>query len=223
MKKTPSLLFVLLVLVSGFAQADWNRLDEIVCHLRDAGHFKYYVLSLTWSPEFCRSHPAADGEQQCRAKRGFVVHGLWPECGSGGPSACDNGGAADPIDKSKIYAFMPSDYLIQHEWEKHGTCSGLDRSAYFNLIGEQFGKLKLPRLSGAPNPAKIKNLFLAQNPGLNADQIYLSCREGGPKSSTQTLDEVRICLDKKTYGYVRCEDARDSCQNLNKVIITPAN
>jgi len=128
---------------------------------------------------------------------------------------------ADPIDKQKIYEFMPSDFLIQHEWDKHGTCSGQARSAYFSLIGEEFGKLKLPRLSGAPTADKIESLFIEANPGLTADQIYLSCTESGPKGSTKTLDEVRICLDKDAHGFVKCEDAKDTCRNLKKVTITP--
>ena len=117
---------------------------------------------------------------------------------------------------------MPSDYLIQHEWEKHGTCSGLARSAYFDLTGEIFDKIKSPRLSGAPKADKIEALFMENNSGLDADDIYLSCIEDGPKRSTKTLDEVRICLDKNTHEFTGCEDARDTCRNLKKVTITPA-
>ncbi|MGZ4981584.1 MAG: ribonuclease T2 family protein [Methylobacter sp.] len=157
---------------------------------------------------------------QCKQHREFIVHGLWPECGSGGLQSCQSGGQADEIDKQKIYAFMPSDFLIQHEWDKHGTCSGLDRSDYFDLIGEIFGKLKFPRLSGAPKADKIEALFIENNPGLDADEIYLSCNENGPKRSNKTLDEVRICVDMKTSEFTRCEDAKDTCQNLKKVTVT---
>ncbi len=222
MKTILGFIFTALAFASTMALADWTPQDEKACDISTAGHFKYYTFTLSWSPEFCRSHPADKDEPQCKEKREFIVHGLWPECGSGNPSNCKNGGVADPIDKQKIYAFMPSDFLIQHEWDTHGTCSGLARSAYFELIGEQFGKLKLPHLSGAPNAAKIKSLFIDSNPGLTADQIYLSCTESGPKSSTQTLDEVRICLDKNTHGFVQCESAKDTCKNLKKVTITPA-
>jgi len=223
MKTIFRLIVAALAFASTMAAADWTAQDEKACDKSAAGHFKYYVFTLSWSPEFCRSHPStAKNEQQCKEKREFIVHGLWPECGSGNPSNCKKGGAADTIDKQRIYAFMPSDFLIQHEWDTHGTCSGLARSAYFDLIGEQFGKLKLPRLAGAPKADMIESLFINANPGLAADQIYLSCTESGPKSSTQTLDEVRICLDKDTHAFVRCEDAKDTCQNLKKVTITPA-
>jgi ribonuclease T2 len=222
MKNALTVLLITLAFASAMASADWSSKDEAACDKNSAGRFKYYTLSLSWSPEFCRSHPDKSKEKQCKGKYQFIVHGLWPECGSGFPQNCSNGGAVDNIDQQKIYAFMPSDSLIQHEWDKHGTCSGLDRSAYFDLIEEQFGKLKLPKLSGAPKADKIESLFIGLNPGLSADQIYLSCRESGSKSSSKTLDEVRICLDKDTHDFVRCENANDTCRNLSGVTITPA-
>jgi len=222
MKTIRLFLLATLVLASNLATADWTTQDEQACDDNTAGQFKYYVLSLSWSPEFCRSHPGEKNEPQCKQHREFIVHGLWPECGSGGPQSCKNGGQADEIDKQKIYAFMPSDFLIQHEWDKHGTCSGLARSAYFDLTGDIFGKLKFPHLSGAPKADKIEALFIENNPGLDADEIYLSCTESGPKRSSKTLDEVRICIDKNTHEFTRCEDSKDTCRNLKKVTISPA-
>jgi ribonuclease T2 len=213
-------LFALLALASGFAAADWTAQNEQACDQDSAGQFKYYVLSLSWSPEFCRSHPSQKNEKQCKENREFIVHGLWPQCETGYPQNCKDGGRADEIDEQKIYAFMPSDYLIDHEWEKHGACSGLDRSAYFDLTEDIFGKLKFPRLSGAPQAEKIEALFLENNQELDINEIYLSCNEGGPKSSSKTLDEVLICFDKATLEFVRCEEARPSCRK--KVTITPA-
>lgn len=102
MKTICGFLFVALALASGFAAADWTTQDELACDKNTAGQFKYYVLSLSWSPEFCRSHPSQKNEMQCKQQREFIVHGLWPECGSGGPRSCENGGQADEIDKQKI-------------------------------------------------------------------------------------------------------------------------
>lgn len=221
MKTIRRILFAAMILISAVAVADWTPNDEQSCDHNTPGQFKYYTLSLSWSPEFCRSHPG-NKEQQCSQHREFIVHGLWPECGTGNPQSCKGGGPADAIDNEKIYAYMPSDFLIQHEWDKHGTCSGLARSAYFDLTGTLFGKLKLPRLSGAPKADKIEALFMENNPGLDADEIYLSCTENGPKKSGNTLDEVRICFDKDTHEFTRCEAAMDTCQKLKKVVVTPA-
>lgn len=220
MKTSRSILFAALVMAATGAVADWTNQNEQACDIDTAGQFKYYVLSLSWSPEFCRSHPG-NNEPQCSQHRQFIVHGLWPECGTGNPQSCTGGGQADAIDKQKIYAFMPSDFLIQHEWEKHGTCSGLARSAYFELTGTLFNKLTLPRLSGAPKAEKIEQLFIENNAGLDADELYLSCTESGPKKSNKTLDEVRICFDKDTHEFTRCESPNDTCRKLKKVTVTP--
>lgn len=221
MKTIRIMLFAAVVMTSALAVADWTAQNEKACDISTAGQFKYYTLSLSWSPEFCRSHPG-NKEPQCKQQREFIVHGLWPECGTGNPQSCKDGGPADAIDKEKIYIYMPSDFLIQHEWDKHGTCSGLARSAYFDLTGNLFGKLKIPRLSGAPKADKIEALFIENNPGLDADEIYLSCAENGPKKSNNTLDEVRICFDKDTHEFTGCGDTKDTCQKLKKVTVTPA-
>jgi ribonuclease T2 len=219
MKTIRRIIFAAMIMLSSLAVADWTIQNELACDNNTASRFKYYVLSLSWSPEFCRSHPK-NNELQCKQLRVFIVHGLWPECGTGNPQRCKNGGLTDVIDKEKIYAYMPSDFLIQHEWDTHGTCSGLTRSAYFDLTGNLYGKMKFPRLSGAPKADKIEELFIAINPGLDADEIYLSCTENGPKKSSNTLDEVRICFDKGTHEFTRCEDARDTCRKLKKVTVT---
>ena len=221
MKTFRIILFAAMVMASALAIADWTAQNEKACDNNKSGQFKNYTLSLSWSPEFCRSHPG-NKEPQCNQHREFIVHGLWPECGTGNPQNCKDGGPVDAIDKNKIYAYMPSDFLIQHEWDTHGTCSGLTRSAYFDLTGNLFAKLKFPQLSGAPKADKIEALFMENNPGLDADEIYLSCTENGPKKSGDTLDEVRICFDKDTHEFTRCGDVKDTCQKLKKVKITPA-
>src|ERR1700754_489390 len=43
------------------------------------GDFDLYVLSLSWSPDYCASH--RNDVTQCGADQhfGLVVHGLWPQ------------------------------------------------------------------------------------------------------------------------------------------------
>ncbi len=212
-------LLVALMMTASMATADWTAKNELACDKNTSGQFKYYVLSLSWSPEFCRSHPN-NKESQCKEHRTFVVHGLWPQCATDFPENCRDGGRADAIDPQKIHVFMPSDFLIQHEWDKHGTCSGLARSAYFELTEMLYNKIKFPRLAGAPKAEKIEALFSENNPGLDADALYLSCSERGPKQSSKTLDEVRICFDKDTHVFTRCDEANDTCRKLKKVTVT---
>ncbi|WAK03803.1 hypothetical protein [Methylobacter sp. YRD-M1] len=55
MKSIRGFLFAILALASGLAAADWTAQNEQACDQDSAGQFKYYLLSLSWSPEFCRS------------------------------------------------------------------------------------------------------------------------------------------------------------------------
>jgi ribonuclease T2 len=52
--------------------------------------FDFYLLNLSWSPEYCYAHPAAN---ECAAHAAFVLHGLWPENADGSyPENCSNAG-----------------------------------------------------------------------------------------------------------------------------------
>ncbi len=53
------------------------------------GDFDFYVLSLSWSPDYCAGSNVND-PQQCSIgkKLGFVLHGLWPQYNRGYPADC---------------------------------------------------------------------------------------------------------------------------------------
>src|SRR5579859_7556220 len=57
--------------------------------------FDFYLLNLSWSPEFCHGHPTAI---ECAAHATFVLHGLWPQNTDGTyPENCSNAnGPSDP-------------------------------------------------------------------------------------------------------------------------------
>ena len=46
-----------------------------------SGDFDYYVLALSWSPNWCRLEGDAKGSDQCdpRHDHGWILHGLWPQ------------------------------------------------------------------------------------------------------------------------------------------------
>src|ERR1700678_3970154 len=60
------------------------------------GQFDYYLLTMSWAPEFCHSH--GDSPECTGQHFGFVVHGLWPQYTNGGwPQNCSTApGLADP-------------------------------------------------------------------------------------------------------------------------------
>ncbi len=111
-----------------------------------SGSFDYYVLALSWAPDFCASH-SGDGSLECQSDRhtGFVLHGLWPEANRG-PSP-ENCAPARPVARQMVehmLSFYPSAGLIQHEWASHGTCSGLDSADYFAKAEQAFRSVQVP-------------------------------------------------------------------------------
>src|SRR5579863_1437170 len=132
----------ILFLIAGMLAAQSRRARE------QAAPFDYYVLSLSWAPEFCSQGDAAvRSPQECTPGRmmGFVVHGLWPQANAGrGPESCVR---ADRVPKSVVdyvIRYMPSPGLIQHEWATHGVCTGLTPAEYFGAIVETRSAVQIP-------------------------------------------------------------------------------
>ena len=55
-----------------------------------AGEFDYFVLALSWSPNWCALEGDARRSPQCDAAEdhGWILHGLWPQFERGYPSYC---------------------------------------------------------------------------------------------------------------------------------------
>jgi ribonuclease T2 len=153
--------------------------------------FDYYLLNLSWSPAFCSTHRSAP---ECAQHATFVMHGLWPENNDGTyPQSCSN--APGPADPSKYSDVYPDPGLLQHEWQKHGTCSGLSPDDYFTAARKAFQSVTIPsQLAGltaqtSMAPEDILGLFTAANPGIQRASLTLSC-------SNNNLSEIEVCLDK---------------------------
>jgi ribonuclease T2 len=114
------------------------------------GEFDYYVLSLSWSPSFCEAaaerRPDRAPSEQCGARPySFVVHGLWPQFERGFPERCQNPPPRLNRDiVSSMLELMPARRLIYHEWDTHGTCSGLSPRAYFELVRKARAAVTIP-------------------------------------------------------------------------------
>jgi len=167
--------------------------------------FDYYLLTLSWSPEYCHGHTSTT---QCASDEhfGFVVHGLWPEYRTGsGPQHCGTQpGLSNPASMLDI---MPDLGLIQHEWTTHGTCSGLDADQYFGLIRKAFGSIKQPtQLTSAKteqslSPRQVKQAVEQANPQLNDSEMMINC-------AGNYLQAVEICLTKSLQP-MTCPAPRD--------------
>ncbi|HEY6377448.1 MAG TPA: ribonuclease T2 [Edaphobacter sp.] len=179
----------------------------------DQQNFDYYLLNLSWSPEYCHSHPTAT---ECAQHPAFVLHGLWPQNNSGPyPQNCSNApGPRNPSQYSDIY---PDPGLLRHEWKTHGTCSGLAPDAFFTLARTAAHSIVIPpeltqltRQISMP-PAEILDLFTSANPSIPASSLALSC-------GNNYLTAIEVCLDKSLHP-TPCGPIR-SCR-ANTVRITP--
>ena len=181
----------------------------------NARAFDYYVLSLSWSPQHCRTHPAGDHDPQCGIGHhfGFVVHGLWPQFEKGGfPSSCSNAAVSDAVVASMM-DIMPSEQLIEHEWEKHGTCSGLDPAAYFQAARAAFAAVRIPDRYQAPPKAfsiAVNDLhadFATANPAFPSSSLAMVCTSGA-------LTEVHACLTKDLAPRACGKGVGDACHGM---------
>lgn len=208
-------VFALVVCLGGFgsAQSSYHHhgnTDE--GQSGTPGQFDYYLLTLSWAPEFCHSH---GDSPECAGKHfGFVVHGLWPQFTAGGwPQNCST--AAGLADPSTMTDIMPDPTLIAHEWSKHGTCSGLDANGYFALIRQAFGSIHIPGRFTAPSekflitPADVKGEFVAANSQMQIQDMTVSC-------GNNYLTAVSVCLGKDL-GPLACQNLKDCRANKIKV------
>ena len=177
------------------------------------GDFDLWVLSLSWSPSWCEATGNARGDAQCARPYSFVVHGLWPQYERGYPSDCDSRAAPPSRDQIRdILDVMPSPGLVNHEWRKHGTCSGLSGESYLRIIRKLYEKIRIPdefKDTDEPRmvtPREVEAAFVAANKGLDGDEIAVQC-EG------RRLQEVRICLKKDLSAFTSCgETDRRACR-----------
>jgi ribonuclease T2 len=190
-----------------------------------AGQFDYYVLSLSWSPQFCasRGKQARPDDTQCGvgASFGFVLHGLWPQYAAQGyPESCAVPGPLDTGLVQRLQRIMPSQRLVQHEWQKHGTCSGLTAERYFSQAETLFNGLRIPPRLQKPSaplttsPAELRQELVASNPGLPPSSIAIYCRGA-------LLREVRICYSKDLKPQSCAATVRDGCPSAGVTVLPP--
>jgi ribonuclease T2 len=156
-----------------------------------------WVLAYSWSPTFCNSRAGEKDLEQCGKgrKHGFIVHGLWPQFARGGkPKDCPAGTGVPKEVVDKALPLMPSHQLIEHEWLKHGACTGLSPAEYYDKTRAAADKVKLPPSFKPDKPqtlsvAQVEKAFAETNKGLGPDGISVVCRK-------EMASEVKICMDK---------------------------
>jgi ribonuclease T2 len=182
-----------------------------------AGEFDYYLLALSWAPNYCAEHPS-DHSSECMGHATFVLHGLWPQAAKGAPPMDCDGGRVSSATVDHMLQFMPSRGLIQHEWSKHGTCSGLSADNYFRGVERAFTSVQVPdayrHLTHDANVSlrELEQSFATAN-GAPPQAFRTSCHSG-------ELVGLEICLDKDL-GYRACSSSARECSSSSVTVRAP--
>ncbi|HEY0796958.1 MAG TPA: ribonuclease T, partial [Acidisarcina sp.] len=141
---------------------------------------------------------------------------LWPQNEDGTyPEDCSD--AAGPANPRAYTDIIATASLVEHEWQTHGTCSGLSADAYFAEVRKAFAAVKVPGDVGAGGggaseaPDQLVADFARANPGFPSGSIALSC-------GNNRLTAVEVCLSKSLQPE-SCVGVR-SCR-ANVVQVTP--
>ena len=164
-----------------------------------AGDFDYYVLSLSWSPNWCLREGDARNSPQCNDERdlGWVLHGLWPQHENGWPSYCSTS-ARDPSRTATqaMADIMGTSGAAWYQWKKHGRCAGISADDFYRLSREAYELVNRPAVFRSLDrsvdlPASVvEDAFVQANPELSRGMITVTCKQ-------KQIQEVRLCLTKQ--------------------------
>jgi ribonuclease T2 len=186
---------------------------------KSSGQFEYYLLALSWAPNYCAGHPG-DHSIECQTGKhaNFVLHGLWPQTNTGQqPTNC---APASPVASATVrhmLQFFPSAGLVQHEWATHGTCSGLAAADYFGKVEQAFTAVNVPsqyrRLDHSQNLSvkEVEQAFASAN-NAPAGAFRISCHAG-------ELVNLEVCLNKDLQ-YQACTASLRECPSA-QVLMRP--
>ncbi|CAN0006084.1 unnamed protein product [Ectocarpus sp. 12 AP-2014] len=172
------------------------------------GDFNLYIFAMSWKAEWCY-HQNFPG---CKKPRSFwetnlTIHGLWPDYGDGTyPTMC----SSEPYDHDRVvnaigldvletmwpniqvpeeFADKKYDSFWEHEWTKHGTCTGLSMEEYFSTAVSLLQR----RFVTPPQ--------LAENVGGQTTRVDLEDAYGGEGMAVLDcrgkvhLNQVYLCLE----------------------------
>ena len=151
-----------------------------------------------------------------------MLHGLWPQYNIGWPQSCDIGRRPWVPERTidDMLDIMPSKQLIIHEYQKHGTCSGLSAERYFDIARRLYSGIAIPaRYQQLESPIQISPRdvvadFVQANPALKPEMISVTC--------DRRLQELRICFgrDLKPIACGSNETGRKLCSR-DEVVMPP--
>ena len=159
-----------------------------------------YVLSLSWSPEFCRTRKDSPRHaRQCSGRAGsfgLIVHGLWPQGSRSWPQWC----AARSVwptgaQLARQMCVQPSASLAMRQWAKHGSCLVDTPDRYFRITRILHRSLDWPDLDRLSRKegltvGDIREAWITANTNWRREMIAVKLNERG------WLEEIRLCYGR---------------------------
>ena len=172
-------------------------------------NFSHFVFAQHWAETLCQIFDSCQRVPRIVSGSSWSIHGLWPSQESIRkeiPKYCKNDTATFPIlwarlstsEKLRLARFWPDlkggNRFHLHEWNKHGTCSGMSFEEYVrkNLaLNERFNIFRYLENAGiTPSDTEysIRSIRNAIVTATGGHDVILRCWKG-------RIEEVRICLD----------------------------
>ena len=216
-----SLLLLAAICVSFTTPGYCKKKKKSTSSSTSTARFDYYLLTLSWAPEFCATNASGGrNSTECDPDKhmGLVVHGLWPQYNNGKwPQDCASTLPVSSATVNHMLPIMPGKQLIQHEWAKHGTCSGLTVKDYFAAIEKLYTGLTIPEDFQQPSNSvrttatDIEAKFATAN-NAPKEAFRVSCPQN-------EFSAVEICLTK-ALSYQTCPTTVKECR-ASKVTVRP--
>lgn len=183
----------------------------------------YYALSISWSPFHCSDPKIKENPNhsfQCSLNKfSFVVHGLWGQNSkavgkNGQPRNCSRSLVSDQIIKETL-CIVPGVKLIQDQWQKHGSCTGMNESQYFTKTRELWSNLNKPdinQLLDKDNRVKVSEIidaFASVNKDISLPKEAIAVQVG----SRNRFKEVFICYDLN-FKFTECKTGKTPLEQV---------
>lgn len=159
-----------------------------------------YVLSLSWSPEFCRTRRDSPRHAwQCSGPSGsfgLIVHGLWPQGARVSPQWCEARPARPTgAQLARQMCVQPSASLAMRQWVKHGSCMADTPDRYFRITRILHRSLDWPDLDRLSRKEEltagdIREAWMQANTNWRPEMIAVILNERG------CLEELRLCYGR---------------------------
>ena len=188
------------------------------------GAFDSYAFAQVWANSYCNSHCTDEqctNKSGTYQEQNLTIHGLWPQYndasahgGFGYPQFCGNFSVCNVPFASMPATCLPAKsslnfeqfeiyepgytsgnyFLADHEWPKHGSCSGLSQASYFNQALSLEKQLELDASKvWAGQSGKSVSLATVVAAYGGANMVSLTCYKGA-------LQQVLTCWGKDALG-----------------------